>query len=180
MGGFALLARNHPVARDPQRHPEKNDTACDEGVLCEVLVDGHFGYAATADLEPRRACGAPLTSHCHHTGHGPVQSARLHRSPARCRARCVCQPGANPLAQTPLAQVTQCLLGASRAMAVGDKVVNRSARAVLVQTQIDYYATNGTHTTQQFDMVDITVAATAEEGVQSQNPQLEPHRPVRR
>ena len=30
--------------------PETNQSALDEGAMCEVLVDGHFGYAATADL----------------------------------------------------------------------------------------------------------------------------------
>ena len=30
--------------------PEKNETTLEEGVMCEVLLDGHFGYAATADL----------------------------------------------------------------------------------------------------------------------------------
>ena len=29
---------------------ERNESALDEGAMCEVLVDGHFGYAATADL----------------------------------------------------------------------------------------------------------------------------------
>lgn len=148
--------------------PEKNETSCDEGVLCEVLVDGHFGYAATADFSPaglQRAFDqaiattramAPYKVHAFtEAQRAAVQGA--YASPAQTR-----------LAQTPLAQVTQCLQAASRAMALGDKIVNRSARAVLVQTQLDYYATNGTHTTQQFDMVDITVAATAAEGVQSQ------------
>ena len=29
--------------------PELNQSSLDEGAMCEVLVDGHFGYAATAD-----------------------------------------------------------------------------------------------------------------------------------
>lgn len=148
--------------------PEKNDTACDEGVLCEVLVDGHFGYAATADLSPaglRRAFDQAIATT---RAMAPYKVHAFTEAQRAAVQGAYASPAQTPLAQTPLAQVTQCLLGASRAMAVGDKVVNRSARAVLVQTQIDYYATNGTHTTQQFDMVDITVAATAAEGVQSQ------------
>ncbi len=30
--------------------PERNQSSLEEGAMCEVLVDGHFGYAATADL----------------------------------------------------------------------------------------------------------------------------------
>ena len=29
--------------------PEKNETTSEAGAMCEVLVNGHFGYAATAD-----------------------------------------------------------------------------------------------------------------------------------
>ena len=30
--------------------PERNQSSLEDGAMCEVLVDGHFGYAATADL----------------------------------------------------------------------------------------------------------------------------------
>ena len=77
-------------------------------------------------------------------------------------------PTQTPLAASSLALITECLLTASKAMAIDAKVVNRSARVMVIQAQIDYYSTNGTHTTQRFDMVDIAVAATAAEGMQSQ------------
>ncbi|MBQ0934162.1 TldD/PmbA family protein [Ideonella paludis] len=148
--------------------PDSNHTSCDEGAMCEVLVDGHFGYAATADLRPeglKRAFDqaiattramAPYKVHAFTEAQRAAVQGR-YTSPAQSR-----------LSQVPLAQVTQCLQQASRAMALSEQVVSRSAHATLVQTQIDYYASNGTQTTQQFDMVDILLAATAAEGVQSQ------------
>jgi predicted Zn-dependent protease len=148
--------------------PEKNQSSLEEGVMCEVLVDGHFGYAATPDLSAaglQRAFDqaiATTRATSQHKVHAftPAQRAAVqggYESPTQTK-----------LAATSLAQITECLLAASKAMAIGDKIVNRSAQAMLVQTQIDYHTTNATHTTQSFDMVDIALTATAAEGVQSQ------------
>jgi len=148
--------------------PEKNATSLEEGAMCEVLVEGHFGYAATPDLSfagLQRAFDQAIAitqATSRHKVHAftPAQRAAVqgsYESPTQIK-----------LAATSLAQITECLLAATQAMTLDAKVVNRSARAMLVQTQIDYYSTNGSHTTQCFDMVDIEIAATAAEGVQSQ------------
>ena len=149
--------------------PEQNATSLEEGVMCEVLIDGHFGYAATADLSNAglkcafdKAIATTLAT-SQHKVHAFTDAQRAavqgaYESPAQTR-----------LANTPLASITECLLAASRAMAIDAKIVNRSVRALVTQTQIDYFTTNGTHTTQTFDMVDIAVIATAAEGLQSQS-----------
>ena len=148
--------------------PEKNETTLEEGAMCEVLVDGHFGYAATADLSAtglQRAFDTAIATTRATSRH------KVHSFTAAQRAAVQGvyeSPSVTKLAATPLAQITECLLAASKAMAIDAKLVNRSARAMVVQTQIDYYSSNGSHTQQSFDMVDIAVAATAAEGVQSQ------------
>ena len=149
--------------------PEKNETNIDEGAMCEVLIDGHFGYAATADLSRAglrcafdKAIATTRTSSRYkvHTFSDAQRKAvqGAYESPTLTK-----------LAETPLYLMTDCLLAASKAMAIDAKIVNRSARAMVIQTQIDYYSTNGSSTTQSFDMVDIAVAATAAEGLQSQS-----------
>lgn len=148
--------------------PEKNHTSIEEGAMCEVLIDGHFGYAATADLSGAglrrvfdRAIATTLA-----TNHQKVHAfTEAHRAAVQGTYE---SPTQTKLAATPLALITECLMAASKAMVIDAKIVNRSARALLIQTQIDYYSTNGSHTSQSFDMVDIAVAATAAEGVQSQ------------
>ena len=148
--------------------PEKNETTLEEGAMCEVLIDGHFGYAATADLSPdglQRAFDQAIATTRATGSHKVHAFSDVHRAAVQGVYE---SPTQTPLATTPLASITECLLAASKAMAVDAKLVNRSAQATVVQTQIDYYSTNGTHTTQRFDMVDIAVAATAVEGVQSQ------------
>jgi predicted Zn-dependent protease len=148
--------------------PEKNETTREEGVMCEVLIDGHFGYAATADLSDtglQRAFDQAIATTNATSGHKVHAFSDAHRAAVQGAYE---SPTQTPLAASSLALITECLLTASKAMAIDAKVVNRSARVMVIQAQIDYYSTNGTHTTPRFDMVDIAVAATAAEGMQSQ------------
>ncbi len=148
--------------------PEANQSSLEEGAMCEVLVNGHFGYAATADISVAglqrafdRAIAttrvtSPYKVHAFDAGQRPHASGS-YRSPRQ-----------RDLDDTGVAEITDCLLAASRAMKLSDLVVNRAASAMIVQTSIDYFSSKGSTTRQNFDMVDITLAATATEGLQSQ------------
>jgi predicted Zn-dependent protease len=148
--------------------PEKNETTLDEGVMCEVLVDGHFAYAATADTSAdglKRAFERALA-----TGRA-TSSNKAQAFSLSARPQAVGQyqsPYQKKLDDTTMAEITDCLLAASMAMKVSDQVVNRCARATTIQTRIDFFSSNGSDTRQQFDMVDIELAATAAQGLQSQ------------
>ena len=148
--------------------PEANQSALEEGAMCEVLVDGHFGYAATADLSGaglQRAFDRALATT------RATSPYKVHAFAADQRPRAAGDfrsARRQDLDQTSLAAITDCLLAASRAMQLSDLVVNRSASAMMVQTQIDFFSSNGSRTQQSFDMVDITLAATAAQGLQSQ------------
>ncbi len=149
--------------------PVRNDSALDEGVMCEVLVDGQIGYAATADssLEGlRRAFTRAVATTRATSGHKVHTFDDRLRPPAKGRFVSARQ---KPLDQAGLQEVTDCLLAASRAMQGSDaRLVTRSASATLVQTRLRYVSTNGADIAQSFDMVDLGLAATATEGVQSQ------------
>ena len=148
--------------------PEKNQSDLEEGVMCEVLVDGHFGYAATADLSLaglQRAFDRAIATTQATSAH-KVHAFTLQQRPravGNYRSSC-----ARSLGSTSLAEITDCLLAATRAMQVSPLLVNRSASAFLVQTHINYYASNGSHTTQNFDVLDLALSATAAEGLESQ------------
>ena len=149
--------------------PDKNESCTEEGVMCEVLVDGTFGYAATADLSAsglQRAFDKAIATTRATSAFKVHRFTEGQRAPVRGDYQ---SPAQQRRAATPLAGITDCLLAASAAMDIGDKIVNRSAKAMLIQTQIDYYTSNGTETRQKFDMMDITLSATAAEGVQSQS-----------
>jgi predicted Zn-dependent protease len=149
--------------------PEANRTRIDEGVMCEVLLDGHFGYAATADTSPEgleRAFGRALQTTRATRAHGVHAFDLAQRPPVHGSFT---SPRLRTLDQTSLAEVTDCLLAACKAMAVSERVVSRSASAWLVQTQTDYFSSNGTQIRQNLQLADLTLAATATQGGQSQS-----------
>ena len=148
--------------------PEKNETSSDVGAMCEVLVDGHFGYSATADTSAeglqrafdRAIATTKATSAYKAHGFTPAQrpgSTGHYQSP-RDRA----------LDATSLVEMTDCLRAASAAMKGSDLVVNRSACATTIQTRLAYFSSNGAAIEQSFDMVNIELSATAAQGLQTQ------------
>ena len=148
--------------------PEKNESCLEEGAMCEVLVDGHFGYAATADLTLaglQRAFDRAIATTIATSSH------KVHAFSSAQRPTAVGQyksARARDLHATPLADITNSLLAATHAMNLSPLLVNRSASAFLVQTQINFYSSNGSHVTQNFDVLDLTLSATAAEGSESQ------------
>ena len=148
--------------------PDRNESSLEEGVMCEVLVDGHFGYAATADLSLsglQRAFDRAVATTRATSDHKVHAFSATQRPPANGKYTSARQRN---LDATSVAEITDCLLAASKAMNVSDKLVNRSASAMIVQTQINFFSSNGSETRQSFDLVDITLSATAVEGLESQ------------
>ena len=148
--------------------PEKNESALDAGAMCEVLVDGHFGFAATADLSAeglKRAFDKALATTRATSAHKVHGFSHAQRPAAQGHYQ---SPRGRSLDQTPLAQINHCLMGASCAMRGSELLVNRSARAMTVQTQLAYFSSTGADIRQHFDLVDITLSATAAQGMESQ------------
>ncbi|MCF8210762.1 MAG: TldD/PmbA family protein [Rhodoferax sp.] len=148
--------------------PEKNETSSDAGAMCEVLVDGHFGYAATADtslLGLQRAFERAISTT------GTTSAYKAHRfTPAQRPASVGSYQSSSDkaLGSTSLAEITDCLRTASAAMKGSDLLVNRSARAMTIQTRLAYFSSNGAAIEQNFEMVNIDLAATAAKGLESQ------------
>ncbi len=148
--------------------PERNGSSLEEGAMCEVLVDGHFGYAATADLSLsglQRAFDRAIATTRATSQHKVRAFSAEQRPQAKGAYRSARKRG---LDATTVSEITDCLLAASGAMNVSKTVVNRSARAMLVETQINFFSTNGSDVRQSFDLLDIALAATAAEGLESQ------------
>ncbi|HVR50852.1 MAG TPA: TldD/PmbA family protein [Pseudorhodoferax sp.] len=153
--------------------PQHSGGALDEGAMCEVLVDGQIGYAATADTSApglraalARAAATTQAAAAHRLhAFGPAQRPAAHGSYQ--------SPHAEPLSAADAARVLQLLLAASAAMRGADpgadaRLVTRSAQASLVQTRQRYVSTNGADLDQHWQFVDIGLQATAAEGMQSQ------------
>ena len=148
--------------------PERNESSLEEGAMCEVLVDGHFGYAATADLSLaglQRAFDRATATTRATSAHKVHAFSSAQRPPATGNYS---SPRLRNLDATSVAEITDCLLAASQAMNLSQQLVNRSASAMIVQTHINFFSSNGSEIRQSFDLVDITLSATAVEGLESQ------------
>ena len=148
--------------------PDRNESSLEEGAMCEVLVDGHFGYAATADLSIaglQRAFDRAVATTRATSAHKVHAFSTTQRPQAIGNYTSARQRN---LDATSVAEITDCLLAASQAMNLSYKLANRSASAMIVQTHIHFFSSNGSETRQSFDLVDITLSATAAEGLESQ------------
>ena len=148
--------------------PEKNETSSDVGAMCEVLVDGHFGYSATADTSAeglQRAFDRAIETT------KTTSAYKAHRfTPAQRPGSTghYQSPRAKSLDSTSLAETTDCLRAASAAMKGSDLLVNRSAQVTTIQTHLAYFSSNGAAIEQDFEMVNIDLSATAAQGLESQ------------
>ena len=105
--------------------PDKNEHKQDVGAMCEVLVDGHFGYAATADLSAaglNQAFERALASTRAASAHKAYAFGADRRPPVQGSYQ---SARTKPLAQTPLKDLTDCLHSASSALGGADAIVNR-------------------------------------------------------
>lgn len=154
------------VVRNDQ--PEANQSSLEEGVMAEVLVDGHIGYAATADLSPegiRAAFDRALATTRATAKHKVFSFTPATRPVAKGEYK---SPRAKSFDQISVAEITDCLLAGTKAMATSPLVVNRQASAKIVQTQIDLFSTSGSDSRQNFEMVDVDLSTTASDKGESQ------------
>ena len=163
---FSHEVTTHRMVRDDA--PQANATSEDMGVMCEVLVDGHFGYAATSDTSEeglQLALGRALAT----TRAGSARKAHAfqaaQRPPSQGSFR---SPRVQGLDIDSTQAITQCLLAASAAMKGDERLVSRMAHAMLIQTHIAFFSSTGAAIDQRFDMVSLNLSATAAQGSESQ------------
>lgn len=134
----------------------------DQGLMVEVMVDGHLGYAATTDLTPEG-----ITQAFQKAKSLSTQAARFkaieftldQRPPSRGTFQSPYLHRLDTLAQ---AEVVDTLLQASRTLKVSDKVVSRTALATFLETEIQYLSSSGAEWVQNFNLVTTYYAATAD------------------
>ena len=164
---FSQEVTTHRLVRDDA--PQANATSVDSGLMCEVLVDGHFGYAATSDSTQeglQRAFDRAIAT----TRAGSSRKAHAfeptQRPPSQGSFR---SPRVQALDIDSTQAITQCLLAASAAMKGDERLVSRMAHAMLIQTHIAFFSSTGAAIDQRFDMVSLKVSATAAQGSESQS-----------
>ena len=129
--------------------------------MVEVAVGNGFAYAGTADLSPQGVRRA-------------FARAQGTASSLNGRMTWPFAPQARPLAQgqysTPVQksfkdhdfrELNEFLIQASEKMRINEKIVSTSSDATLIESEIEYITSFGTHTQQEFSLLHSHFAATA-------------------
>lgn len=148
--------------------PDRNHISFDQGVMVEVLVDGHFGYAGTSDLNEtglQRAfnkavlmakAASSLKVHHFSLEHRPLAKGTYS------------SPVIKPLDSFSAKEISDIFVAATKAMKLSDKIVSRSATTMVVETDFYFISSSGTEIQQNFSIVNTDYSATAADGSESQ------------
>lgn len=141
--------------------PEDNDITFDRGVMVEVLINGHFGYAATPDLS-KSGLAAAVAKACAIAKAGSefkiFSFSEKQRPKVEGYYRSAHFKG---LDSTSLKEFTETLCLASEKMKSSPSIINALASTRLVETEIEFVSSNGSHTHQEFLLLSYNLAATA-------------------
>ncbi|MGZ3801974.1 MAG: TldD/PmbA family protein [Bdellovibrio sp.] len=142
--------------------PDQNYTNFDLGIMVEVLVNGHFGYAGTSDLSEdglKRAfqnavlianAGSPFKVHNFSAEQRPA-STGTYASPVR-----------QSLDSLSVKEITDIFVEATKSMKVSDKIINRAANVMIVETELLTLSSSGSNIHQSFSIVNTDFSATAD------------------
>lgn len=147
---------------------DQNTVSFDHGIMVEVLVNGHFGYAGTSDLSEdgiKRAfskaksmaqLASNLKTHHFTLAQRPNSKGAYHSSVVK------------NLDTISAKEITDIFIDATKAMKVSDKIVNRSATAMITETEFFAISTSGSDIHQRFSMVSTDFSTTAHNNGETQ------------
>ena len=150
------------VVRDGK--PEANDRVSTRGLMVEVLVDGHFAYAATSRLDPagvqeaaERALG--IARAC--AGYGIYSFSDQVRPQARGNYTSSYRQSQDAISPADLSHL---LIKATERLKVSDKIVTTNAMARIVDVDSHFVSSNGSDLAQDFLVVSADYSAVAQDG----------------
>ncbi len=148
--------------------PDRNSISSDDGLMIEVLCNGHFGYAGTSDLTSsgvQRAfkkallmakTASPFAAASFTTEHRPPQQGRFE------------SPALQSLDTLSVREVSDILCEATKAMNLSHKMISRSATAMIIDTEFTSVSSSGADIFQKFSIVNTDLSGTAMESGETQ------------
>ncbi|MNJ92593.1 protease TldD [compost metagenome] len=141
--------------------PDSNGINVDHGVMVEVLVDGHFGYAGTSDVTESGVKKAfqQAVSVARKAAPHKVHGFSLEQRPlAQGRYS---SPVVKSLDSFSAKEISDIFVEATRAMKLSDKIVSRSASAQIIESEFITVSSNGSDVHQKFSIVSTDFSTTA-------------------
>lgn len=166
--GLRLVSETTQARTVRNEKIERSSTHFDHGLMVEVLINGHFSYAATSDTSDegiRRAALFARDSAMRASQYKAFDFSTTQRPPTQARFT---PAWASHQQSNQLQSITDNLLKASLAMNINGQIVNRLASAMWVETDIQMVSSNGADIHQNFSIVGRSLEATAQDGSESQ------------
>lgn len=141
--------------------PDRNSIVADDGLMIEVLCNGHFGYSGTSDLTSagvQRAfqkavrmaqTASPFATASFSPEHRPASQGRYE------------SPSLQSLDTLSVKELSDILCDATKAMKVSEKMISRSATAMIVDTEFTSVSSTGADMYQKFSIVNTDLSGTA-------------------
>jgi predicted Zn-dependent protease len=148
--------------------PEGQNVNLDRGVMIEVLKNGHLGYSGTCHLTPEG-----LEQAYAHAKHQTelASSNKVHEFAPEIRPLAKGTYESHKqrkLSELSLKDIIQVLIEGSRKLNTSEKITTRRTNTMNVETKIVYLSNRGHEISQEFDMVVLDAAATAQKGTDFQ------------
>ncbi|HEY8270596.1 MAG TPA: TldD/PmbA family protein [Pseudobdellovibrionaceae bacterium] len=149
-------------------NPESHSSQQDQGVMLEVMIDGHLGYAATSDFTPEGLKTAFQKAKLLSTQAARFKAAEFSQEQRPASRGNFQSPYLHRLDTLATEEIISVLMKASQSLKVSDKIVARTAHAMLIETEIQYLSSSGAEWIQNFNMVNTSYAATAQDNKDAQ------------
>lgn len=141
--------------------PDRNHISYDSGVMVEVLVEGHFGYAGTSDISEAgiRKATDRAVSMAKASADKKVFNFSLEQRPqsrGRYKSSVI-----KPLDSLSAKEIADIFIEANKAMKISDKIVSRQASTMMVETQFYSISSSGSEMDQNFSIISTDFSSTA-------------------
>jgi predicted Zn-dependent protease len=147
---------------------ERNSLSFDQGVMVEVLIHGHFGYAGTSDLTDEGIKRA-FDKACMLAKHASIYKAHhfteLQRPPAVGTYNSNLEIGLDKISAQ---EIIDIFIEATRAMKLSDKIVSRSATTMISEIEQLTISSSGADIHQKFSIVNTDFSVTAQQNGETQ------------
>lgn len=147
---------------------DHNDVNIDHGYMVEVLVDGQFGYACTnthseTAIQSAAKKAEELARKASLNRLYPFTSSVRPKAVGNYDSSIKVTPN-----KMPVAELVDVLVQSTNALKVSDKIVNTTSQAMIIDRDSYMVSSNGSEISQKVLMTQLTLAATAQDGAETQ------------
>ncbi|MGE0631544.1 MAG: TldD/PmbA family protein [Pseudobdellovibrionaceae bacterium] len=147
---------------------DRNSSSLDEGIMVEVMVDGHFGYAGTSDLSESGIVTAAKKAQTLASAAGPDKIFSFEKNQRPDAKGKYASPAQRKLDSNSQVEIQNLLKAACEKLKASNKIVSTNATSWIIETEFHAVSSSGSDNHQSFFIVNSDFSATAQDGTEVQ------------